>query len=144
VIKFVSDLQQVSGFLRVLQFSPTIKPITGPLFRIKFLHFCDACIAKLIYKNLASTIKFKLSMLVFYEADIVIILSKCNILFSPNNNHLKLFKISGKLFVTYTMVLMIYVMFSTKIPLVPVKNTAVMANSCLRNNKLFFIQIVHE
>ena len=56
---------------------------------------------------------------------------------------LKLFKISGKLFVTYTMVLMIYVMFSTKIPLVPVKNTAVMANSCLGNNKLFFIQIVH-
>ena len=55
-----------------------------------------------------------------------------------------LWKYSGKLFVTYTMVLMIYVMFSTKIPLVPVKNTAVMANSCLGNNKLFFIQIVHE
>ena len=28
VIKFVSDLQQVGGFLRVLQFPPSIKPET--------------------------------------------------------------------------------------------------------------------
>jgi hypothetical protein len=28
VIKFVSDLRQVSGFLRVLQFPPTIKVVT--------------------------------------------------------------------------------------------------------------------
>jgi hypothetical protein len=30
VIKFVSDLQQVSGFLRVLRFPPTIK-LTAPI-----------------------------------------------------------------------------------------------------------------
>ena len=43
VIKFVSDLQQVSGFLLVLRFPPTIKLIIE--YRISYVQMYYTCLA---------------------------------------------------------------------------------------------------
>ena len=86
VIKFVSDMRQVGGFLQVLQFPPPIKWTQVPPFSIHYLlvfiiewsgkrtplRLCKACIIHFMFSDNIHTLYIHLMLIVDYVSVITL------------------------------------------------------------------------